>query len=145
MDENIELLEYIYKNSEMGIHTITCLLKDLNKLENKIKLILEKELKEYEKYYKKSKNYLDKFDKKLIKNNIMSKIMSSMGIKKEVESDNSDTAIAHMMIEGVTMGIVDIETKIKNYKNVVEDKYIDLAKNYLKTLNSQIEELKKFI
>ena len=145
MDENIELLEYIYKNSEMGIHTITCLLKDLNKLENKIKLILEKELKEYEKYYKKSKNYLDKFDKKLIKNNIMSKIMSSMGIKKEVESDNSDTAIAHMMIEGVTMGIVDIETKIKNYKNVVEDKYIDLAKDYLKTLNSQIEELKKFI
>ena len=145
MDENIELLEYIYKNSEMGIHTITCLLKDLNKLENKIKLILEKELKEYEKYYKKNKNYLDKFDKKLIKNNIMSKIMSSMGIKKEVESDNSDTAIAHMMIEGVTMGIVDIETKIKNYKNVVEDKYIDLAKNYLKTLNSQIEELKKFI
>ena len=50
MDENIELLEYIYKNSEMGIHTITCLLKDLNKLENKIKLKLEKELKEYEKY-----------------------------------------------------------------------------------------------
>ena len=75
----------------------------------------------------------------------MNKIMSSMGIKKEVESDNSDTAIAHMMIEGVTMGIVDIETKIKNYKNVVEDKYIDLAKDYLKTLNSQIEELKKFI
>ena len=145
MDENIELLEYIYKNSEMGIHTITCLLKDLNNLENKIKLVIEKELKEYEKYYKKSKKYLEKYDKEVIKNSFMGKIMSSMSIKKEVNKDNSDSAIAHMMIEGVTMGVIDIETKIKNYKNSVESKYLKLAKDYHKTLVSQIDELKKYI
>ena len=24
MDENIELLEYIYKNAEMGVHSLNC-------------------------------------------------------------------------------------------------------------------------
>ena len=37
MDENMELLEYIYKNSEMGVFTIKALLKDLGDKDNKIK------------------------------------------------------------------------------------------------------------
>ena len=60
MDENIELLEYIYKNAEMGMYTINELLKNLNNKENKIKMITEKELNEFEYFYKNSKKLLKK-------------------------------------------------------------------------------------
>lgn len=145
MDENIELLEYIYKNAEMGVFTMTELLKDLKEKENRIKPVIEKELKEYEKYLKLSKKELKKYEEPLIKNGLMAKMMSSIGIKKETISDNSDAAIAHMIIEGATMGIVDIESKIKNYKNTADHKVISLAKKFLKTLECQIEELKKYL
>ena len=145
MDENLELLEYIYKNAEMGTFTMTELLKDLKEKENRIKPVVEKELKEYEKYLKLSKKYLKKYDVPLNKNGMMTKMMSRMGIKKETMTDNSDAAIAHMIIEGTTMGIIDMESKIKNYKNTADETIINLAKKFLKTLECQIEELKKYL
>ncbi len=145
MDENIELLEYIYKNAEMGVFTMTELLKDLKEKENKIKPVIEKELKEYEKYLKQSKKYLKKYDIPLNKNSMMAKMMSGMGIKKEATADNSDAAIAHMIIEGTTMGIVDIESKVKNYKTTADKKILKIGKSFLDTLECQVEELKKYL
>ena len=70
---------------------------------------------------------------------------ASMGIKMETMKDNSDANIAQMLIQGITMGTVEIESKIENYKNVVNKSNLALAKKYLKTLYKQIEELKKFL
>ena len=49
--ENQELLEYLYKNSEMGISTLTKMLDELKDKENKIKLWASESIKEYEKIY----------------------------------------------------------------------------------------------
>ena len=38
MDENLELLEYIYKNAEMGVYSSEKLIQDINGKENKIKI-----------------------------------------------------------------------------------------------------------
>ena len=145
MDENSELLEYIYKNSEMGIFTITELLKNLDNKENKIKSVAEKQLKEFEQFYKDSKKILEKNNVTLKKNSSLSKMGTSMGIKMGTMKDNSDASIAHMLIQGITMGTVEISSKIDNYKNVVNKKNLDLAKKYLTTLENQIEELKKYL
>ena len=47
MDENLELLEYIYKNAEMGSYSCNQLIQDINGKENKIKKPLEGILKGY--------------------------------------------------------------------------------------------------
>ena len=145
MDENIELLEYIYKNAEMGMYTINELLKNLNNKENKIKMITEKELNEFEYFYKNSKKLLKKNNVSSKNNGTFTKMSASMGIKMETMKDNSDANIAQMLIKGITMGTVEIESKIENYKNVVNKSNLALAKKYLKTLYKQIEELKKFL
>lgn len=145
MDENIELLEYIYKNAEMGMYTINELLKNLNNKENKIKMITEKELNEFEYFYKNSKKLLKKNNVSSKNNGTFTKMSASMGIKMETMKDNSDANIAQMLIQGITMGTVEIESKIENYKNVVNKSNLALAKKYLKTLYKQIEELKKFL
>ncbi len=145
MDENIELLEYIYKNAEMGMYTINELLKNLNNKENKIKMITEKELNEFEYFYKNSKKLLKKNNVSSKNNGTFTKMSASMGIKMETMKDNSDANIAQMLIQGITMGTVEIESKIENYKNVVNKSNLALAKKYLKTLYKQIEELKKYL
>ena len=145
MDENLELLEYLYKNSEMGVNTMTKLIQELNGKDNKIKKLVEKQLKEYEGFYKDTKDIIKKYKLEPKGNGMMSKMMADMGIKKEVDSDNSDSAIAKMIIEGATMGIVEIESKIKNYKSSVKPDILELAKKYKHVLDNQVDELKKYL
>ncbi len=145
MNENLELLEYIYKSSSMGRDSLTNLLKELNDKENKLKGTISDELSEYEKYAKKSKDLLKKNKGKIKDNSIVTKIMSKEGIKKEVRDDNSDASIAHMLIEGLTMGVVDIETKIKNLDEKANKDIVNLADNYFKFQQKEIEKLKKYL
>lgn len=145
MNENVELLEFIYKTAEMGSFTLTKLINELRDKENKIKKVVEDEIKGYEKYIKESKALIDKGKYELKENGLMSKMGASMGIKKETQADNSDAAIAHMIVEGLTMGVVDISTKINNYKEVADKKVISLAKDFLKFQEDEIERLKEFL
>lgn len=75
----------------------------------------------------------------------MAHMGASMGIKKEVKCDNSDAALAHMIIEGLTMGVVDISSKINNYKNEVDKDILNLSKSFLKFQEDEIEKLKTFL
>ena len=145
MDENLELLEYIYKNAEMGTFSLTKLIELLNGKENKIKKTVEDEIKGYEKYLKESKKLIEKHKYELKHNSVIAKMGASMGIKKETISDNSDASIAHMIIEGLTMGVVDISSKINNYKNSADKKIMSLAEEFLKFQEEEIEKLKSFL
>lgn len=145
MNENLELLQYLYQSSEMGVLALTNLLKELNDKENKLKKIISDELTIYEKYFKESKKILKKNKGKVKSNSLMTKMMSKQGIKKEVSDDNSDASIAHMLIQGLTMGVVDIETKIKNYGDAVDKEINKLANDYLKFQQDEIEKLKKYL
>lgn len=145
MDENLELLEYIYKNSEMGVYSLNELIKQINDKENKIKKLVENQIKGYEKYLKESKKLLKSFKLELKENGMMSKASTKMGIKMETMKDNSDANIAHMLVQGITMGIVDMNSKIDNYKDDVDKKTLNLAKEYLKFQEEQIEVLKPYL
>ncbi len=145
MNENTELLEYIYQTAEMGVFSTTKLIEDINGKENKIKKVIEGILKDYEKFLKDSKKMLVKKKTEIKENSTFSKMGASIGIKKEVKEDNSDAAIAHMMIEGLTMGTVDISSKIKNYEGDADKDILSLAKKFLKFQEKSIEFLKQYL
>ena len=145
MDENIELLEYIYKSSEMGTLSCTKLIRDINGKENKIKKVVENILKEYESFQDESEKLINKNDYEIKENSMMTKMSSSMGVKMEVMKDNSDANIAHLLTQGLTMGIVDVSSKIDNYKDEVDSKILKLAKKYLKFQQETVEELKEYL
>ena len=63
----------------------------------------------------------------------------------EIKKDNSDAAIAHMLIEGFTMGVVDIESKIKNLDKKVDKDILDIANKYLKFQQEEIDKFKKYL
>lgn len=145
MDENNELMMHIYKTSEMGVYTTKTLLGYIKNKENKIKHVLESELKEYEKFMKVSKKTLERQSITPKGNGLMSKVGSDMGIMMETIKDNSDPALASMLIEGITMGVVEMESKIKDYENVCDKKIIEFASDFLKFQENEVEKLKTFM
>lgn len=145
MKEKNELLMHIYDVSYMGEYSTNKLLSTLKNKNNKIKSLLENELKEYESYKKKSEKLLKKAKIEIPKTSILTKMSSNMGIMMETMKDNSDASIASMLVQGFTMGIVEMETKINNYKEEVNKNTIKLAKNLLKFQQKEIENLKTFM
>lgn len=145
MNENNELLEYIYQNADMGQKALTDLLNDIKDKDCKIKKIVDKQIKEYEKYLKEAKELLKKHDITPQSKGIISDMITKMGIKKEVKKDNSDAALADMLIQGFTMGNLEMQKRIDNYKEVADKKIIELAKKLLKFGENSIKELKTYL
>lgn len=145
MDENLELLTHIYETADMGAYTITTLINKLKDKENKIKFMLEKEIKGYEKYINISGKLLEKNDIKPKKTSLMAKMGSNIGIMKETMKDNSDGAIAQMLVEGITMGITVMSAKINSYRKIANKKTLKLAREFLEFQEDEVEKLKEYM
>lgn len=145
MNENIELLNYIYQDSQMGISSLTTMIRKLNGKDNKIKKLIEDELKEYELYKKESEKYLKKYKAEKKEESMTAKVMAKMKLNFDIMKDNSDAKIADILIKGFTMGTIDMDKKIDEYKDNVDKNIIKLAKNFLDFQNKNIELLKEFL
>ena len=146
MDESLEIVNHIYKDSEMAISTLTKLSTTLEKKDNKIKDTVEDIIKGYERYFKDAKKILNKNNCKKEKNGIVSKVMANIGIDKEVKDDNSDSAMADMLIKGVSMGSIDLEKKLAKYKDKeIDDKVLELANDFKDFQDDIIKKLKEYL
>lgn len=145
MDENIELMKHIYKISDMGVSSTRSLLDNLKNKDNKIKEELEDELQQYEEYYKLSLEYLNSLDIEPKGEGLFTKMGSEMGIMMETIKDNSDSAIASMLVEGFTMGMTELEGLVSKYKKKINKDVLSFAQDYLKFHKKAIEKLKTFI
>ena len=145
MNENNELLLYIYENADMGVKSTTTLIRTINGKDNKIKKVLDGELKGYENFLKKSEKLLKKYKIEKKTKGIMADMGSFMGIKMEMLKDNSDARVADMLTKGFTMGNIDITKKIDMYKDDAEKDILDLAKELLEFGKANIEYLKPYL
>ncbi len=145
MNEKLELYKHIYKDAEMSCYTLKKLEKDLKEKDNKIKSILEDIKKGYESYKKKSKELIKKNKGIIEKNSLMGKVMAGMSIKKEVISDNSDSSMSDLLIQGISMGTINMEKKIKDYENIVDSEELNFAKEFLSFQTNMIEKLKEYL
>ncbi len=145
MNENNELLLYIYQNVKMGVDSCTELIRILNGKDNKIKKVVEGELKGYENMLKKVKKLMK--DRKLEAKDkgVMANLMSKMGMNMEMMKDNSDARIADMLTKGFTMGNVDITKKIDRFEDDADKDIIKLARELLEFGKANIELLKPYL
>lgn len=140
--EEVEFLQYIYKNAEMGIIGIDDVYEKID--DNQFKKVLKNQRKEYEDVLIKTSSYLDKYDEEGKHNGLMAKVMTKMMSEMVPLKDNKTNVVAKMMMDGTNKGIVELVEKINAYNNSDKDLVI-LAFNYQKTLENNIEELKKYL
>ncbi len=146
MNENNELLTYIYQNAKMGEKSCTDLIRIINDKDNKIKKVVEGELKGYENFVKRAEKLLDKNGIEHPKDKgIIADMMTKMGMSMELMKDNSDSRIADMLTKGFTMGNIDIEKKIDDFKDDCDKEILKLAHDLLEFGKVNIDLLKDYL
>lgn len=145
MDETQELLTYLYQDSDMALNNLTLLINKINKKDNKIKKVIEGLIKGYENYLEKIKTYMKENNYEIQAKPLISKMGAYMGINMEVMKDNSDSRLADMLIQGLTMGVLNVTKKIDTYKGDAAKEVIGLAKEFKKFQQEGIDFLKKYL
>lgn len=145
MEEKNELLEHIYKDAYMASYSLQKLLYEIKNKDNKIKGDVEDILQKYQEFKEEVEELLKGNGEEVNDPNFFAKMGSTMGIIKEVKTDNSDSSIADMVIQGVSMGSIETEKKLKAYEKDIEKEYKDLAERFLKFQQKSIDKLKKYL
>lgn len=142
MNGNVEMLNYMYQNSEMGVSTLKQLI-EITK-EESFEKYLNSQLNEYEMINQTCKTHIASrnYDEKEISN--VSKISAYLSINIQTLTDKSTSHISEMLIRGSIMGVIDAIKKIKKYDDADEE-ILDLARKLLKIEENNIEELKNFL
>lgn len=145
MDKNQEFSTYLYHDVDMALSNLTLLIKKINKKDNKIKKVIEETIKGYEEYLKKIKEYMKKNNFKIEAQPLISKMGAYFGINMEIMKDNSDARIADMLIQGLTMGVLNSSKKIKNYEEYADKELLKLAIEFKEFQQETIELLKEYL
>lgn len=145
MNDKCEFLAYLYQVCDMGYNSTKYLLGMLNKKENKITTLIETENREYENSLKELEKLISNTDIDSIKSGIIAKTSSKIGMTFELMRDNSDSKIADMLIQGYTMGVLEITRKLKKYKSCLSKEEQKIADEVLDYQNKNIKLLKKYL
>lgn len=144
MEKN-EFILYLYKITDMGVKSTKNLLDILKNKENKILPILDDELDEYNKAYQEVKELMKKRGIEEPNFGLLQNLGVSASMHLELMQDNSDTRIANMLIQGYTMGNLELEKQYKKYKKELseeENKIVD----YIKEIQDEnIKKLKTYL
>ena len=142
MNEDIELLHYIYENSKMGVIGIENIKSDI-KDKKLLKLIKEQE-NDYYTICTKAIKLLSASNSERKNVSKMAKLMTYVDAKMKLMKDDSSSNIAKMMIEGNNMGLIAITEKLNNYEGA-DKKILRLAKELQNIITININNLKRFL
>ncbi|NBK97233.1 MAG: hypothetical protein EOM50_04340 [Erysipelotrichia bacterium] len=120
MNENIQLLNFIYQNAQMGVETIQQLL-DIVKEDDFRKYLKEKQ-EGYDQMLHDAKSKLHEhgYDEQGL--TTFEKIKTYFMINIQTLNDDSTSHIAEMMMIGSTMGVINTIRSIRKYQN--SDKHL---------------------
>ncbi len=143
MDSNSELLTYVHQNSEMGKDTLRQLIGMTN--DPGFQLLLQSQFSEYNAVNNISEQKLRARDKEAKDIGPLTKASAYMSINLNTMINRKPSHLSEMIIQGSTMGVIDITRKIGEYQMTADKDVIDLAGSLLNIEEKNIEECKKYL
>jgi hypothetical protein len=140
MKKNIDLLNVLYQNAEMGIVGIDDVIYKIK--HPKLLKELQHEKKQYQKILKQVVKRLKKEHGKSKPINMFAKISSGLYSEMKLMKEDNDKLIIKMMIEGSYKSIGILTSKNLEYDQSAGD-IQSLLKDFIKILSKNIELLKK--
>ncbi len=141
-NENTELLSGIYKLSKTGMEATKAVIQKTQS--SPLRDELEEQYNDYSKASSKSEQQLVAEGVMPKDLDIFTKAMMWGSIKMHTLNEVSPEHIAEIMINGTTMGIVDLTKHIGECKGA-DEKIVDYAKDFIKNEERHIENLKVFL
>lgn len=142
MNANVELLQYICQNTEMGKSAIKQLIGVVKDPE--FQRVVESQYREYDEIYDLAHRALEERHKEAKSVGPMAKISSYIMINVNAIADGSVSSMAEMMMKGSNKGIIEI-TKHLNDMQQVDPDVRRLAERLLKFEQNNVEQLKPYL
>ena len=142
MNANVELLQYICQNTEMGKSAIKQLIGVVEDPE--FQRVVESQYREYDEIYDLAHRALEERHKEAKSVGPMAKISSYIMINVNAIADGSVSSMAEMMMKGSNKGIIEI-TKHLNDMHQVDPDVRRLSERLLKFEQNNVEQLKPYL
>ena len=141
MDKNEVLLQEIYKNTTMGGDSIVNLMDKVS--DEEMRSEMTNELERYREYSNRAASLLKERGLKPEEPGMMAKAGSKLGMAFNTMLDVTTSHIAEMMINGATMGIINIEKQFNESEPT--GKARELAEEILDFEKSTADNLARFL
>lgn len=143
MNANVEMLNYIYQNAQMGQETLNHIIEIAND-EHFIKMLNE-QLDEYKKIFDVAEERINNYEKPAKEISGMQKGQAHVMISIQTLKDKTPSHISEMLIKGSTMGVIQMVRKIRRYKNVVDSDILSLGERLLNFEKQNITNCMEFL
>lgn len=142
MKENLNVLDELNKGATMGMDAINFVMDKVE--DNEFKKTLELEYNKYKDVSRRANEIYSKYsDKEPHETNAMNKIMTWYGVQMKTLTDQSNSKIAELLLQGTNMGIIEGRKLINNKEMDQEIK--DLLNDFITMQEDSVEKLKTFL
>lgn len=143
MQANEQLLRFIHKNAAMGVGTIP---QALSLPQSRaMRQALQDQLREYRTITAKTQSYAKQRGGHLKGPGTAALAMSSAMLRAQAFWDPSTTKLAEMMIQGSTMGTVEMTRRLHQYSGQADPALLALGRQLLQAEESNIQQMKRFL
>lgn len=139
---NLEFLNKIYQNAQMGSNSITYVSEKTN--DTKLLGQLQNQLQEYNEIASEAAEKIFENDKIPKEKGPMAQVGLWSSVQMNTLVDKTSTHIAEMMMQGSTMGIIDMAKALRKYSNA-EPGTIALGEKLIKTEEENFQRMKEFL
>lgn len=139
---DLDLLHKTYQNAAIGITAVEAV---IDKVSNHgLESALQKQKKDYQELAHQSKQQLMANGEEAKEKPLYDRAMMKGNVKMNTLMDSSDSHIAQMVIQGSTMGVTQMTKLIHAHENA-DGTCLNIAKEFVKREEENIEEMKKFL
>jgi len=145
------LAMFVYKTAKIGGDSIIDILpkiKDGKRIgeAEKMREELSRQFSEYEEIAAEAEAYLKSIDVQAKEENIVTKISAKAGIMMNTMKDPSPSHIAEMMMQGLTMGIAEVTSKVRDSRETsCDEKMLELADRFVSFQEDAVDKIKAFL
>lgn len=137
-EETKEIIDELNKGSEMGILAIRAILEKAH--EGEFRELLIQLSEEYQKLANEISKYSNEDPKDL---STLSKTFSWYGIQMRTITDDSDSKLSELIMQGLNMGIIEGR---KYFNKGIEDKELhSIVSHYIRMQEKYVEKFKEYL
>ena len=143
--ENKNVLDEVNKGCAMGMDAIKDILPKVTN--DKFSTVLNGEYDKYKKIHKRIEdiytNYAPSYEEPT-ETSKMNKFMTEMMVNMKTMTDNSDSKLAELLLQGTNMGIIE-GRKLLNNKSDLDEGVLNILKDFITMQEDSVETLKKYL
>lgn len=143
MNNDEALLQFIHKNAAMGVGTLP---QALSLPQSRaMSSVLQDQLQEYRSIAARSQSYAKERGLRLKGPGSAALTMSSLMLRAQAMLDPSTSKLAEQMIQGSTMGTVEMTRRLHQLSDQTDPQLVSLGRQLLQTEEQNIQQMKRFL